>query len=135
MVERGELSAEQAEARLRAIEQAVAAEGNAKTGSLDARTVLRAVKRVDLTSDQKESIRIIERDAARAYHKISRKDKQAHTELAKLVKAKIDQLLSPEQAKQFEAALERLDRGSRRSQQPPRRKVAPENDTDAKKAP
>lgn len=108
MVERGELSAEEAEAKLRAIENALG--GKAKTGSLDARTVLRAIKRADLTSDQRERIRIIERQAIGAYRKISRKDKEAHTELATRIKAEIVKLLKPEQAEQFEAALERLDR-------------------------
>jgi len=119
LVRTGELSVEDAEAKLIAVEQAVTVE--AKPGSLDARTVLRAVKRVDLNRDQRDEIRAIERAAFGAYRRISRKDKQAHTELAVQVKAEITKLLDAEQIEQFEAALERLDRGGRRDWREQRR--------------
>lgn len=133
MVERGELTAEEAEAKLRAIENALGE--RAKSVTLDIRTVLRAIKRVDLTSDQRERIRAIEREAGAAYRKIPRKDKQAHTELATRVKAEIVKLLKPDQVEQFEAALKRLDRGSRRAKQPERRPVTAESETGGKKTP
>lgn len=114
LVKMGELSAGDAEAKMISIENAVTVE--AKPGSLDARTVLRAVKRVDLTRAQKDEIRDIEREAIGAYRKISRKDKQGHTELAERVKAEITELLDGEQIEQFESALKRLDRSSRRGE-------------------
>lgn len=94
---------------------ALASEGTVKSkpGSLDARTVLRATKRVDLNRDQKDDIRDIEQETIGDYRKISRKDKQGHTELAERVKAEITKLLDAEQIEQFEAALKRFDRGSR----------------------
>lgn len=114
LVKTGELSAEDAEARLIAIKNSVTV--NSKAVSLDARTVLRAVKRVDLDRDQKDEIRDIEREVQRVYRKISRKNKQGHTELAEQVKAEITGLLDAEQIEQFEAVLERLDRGGRRGE-------------------
>ena len=119
LVKSGELSAEDAEAKMIAIENSVKVD--AQPGALDARTVLRAVKRVDLTRAQKAEIRDIERAAIAAYRKISRKDKQAHTELAEQLKAEIAELLDGEQIEQFESALKRLDRGRRRSEREQRR--------------
>ncbi|MFH1745872.1 MAG: hypothetical protein ABIG44_02395 [Planctomycetota bacterium] len=89
----------------------------APSGSLDARTVLRAVKRVDLTRAQRDEIRAIERETLGAYRNISRKDKQRHNELAERVKTRITALLNSAQTEQFEAALEHLDRGDRRGKQ------------------
>ena len=117
MVKAGKLSAEDAEAKLIAIENSIAA----KAGSLDARTVLRAAKRVDLNRDQKDEIRDIERATIGAYRKISRKDKEGHNELAERVKAEITAMLDAEQIEQFEAALKRLDRNSRRDEPKQRR--------------
>ena len=119
LVKSGELSAEDAEAKMIAIENSVKVD--AQPGSLDARTVLRAVKRVDLTRAQQAEIRDIERAVIGAYRKISRKDQQAHTELAEQVKAEIAELLDGEQIEQFESALKRLDRGRRRSDREQRR--------------
>ena len=119
LVKSGELSAEDAEAKMIAIENSVKVD--AQPGSLDARTVLRAVKRVDLTRAQQAEIRDIERAVIGAYRKISRKDQQAHTELAEQVKAEIAELLDGEQIEQFESALKRLDRGRRRSEREQRR--------------
>lgn len=112
MVKAGKLSAEDAEAKLIAIENSIAAKS--KSGSGDARTVLRAAKRVDLNRDQKDEIREIERGTIGAYRRISRKNKEGHTELAEQVKAEITKLLDAEQIEQFEAALKRLGRGNRR---------------------
>jgi polyhydroxyalkanoate synthesis regulator phasin len=133
MVKRGEITAEEAEAKLLAIEKALGGKGGRAT--LDARTVLKAIKRVELTRDQKDNIRDIEREAIGAFRKISRKDKQAHAELATQVKAEIDKLLKPEQAEQFEAALKQLVRASRQGRQPARSKVVPERDPHAKESP
>ena len=112
LVKSGELSAEDAEAKMIAIANAV--DVAAKPASLDARTVLRAVKRVDLTRSQKDEIRDIERAAIGVYRQISRKDQQGHTVLAEQVKGEITELLDREQIEQFQAALKRLNRGAER---------------------
>ncbi len=119
LVKSGELSAEDAEAKMIAIENSVKVD--AEPGSLDARTVLRAVKRVDLTRAQQDEIRDIERAAIGAYRQISRKDKQRHAELAEQLKAEIAELLDGEQIEQFQSALKRLDRGGRGAEREQRR--------------
>ncbi|MHC5110786.1 MAG: hypothetical protein ACYTHJ_13025 [Planctomycetota bacterium] len=124
MVDRGELSAEEAEARLKTIDSAVigtAVVGPAKGGSPLARIVLRAAKRVDLNGEQKSSIRKIEQQAIRAYHKIARADKKAHRELAEQVKSQIVDLLTKKQLERFESALEHLEQRNRRAKQIQRR--------------
>jgi polyhydroxyalkanoate synthesis regulator phasin len=112
LVKSGELSADDAEAKMIAVANAV--DVAAKPASRDARTVLRAVKRVDLTRSQKDEIRDIERAAIGVYRQISRKDQQGHTELAEQVKGEITELLDREQIEQFQAALKHLNRGAER---------------------
>ena len=126
LVKAGKLSAADAEARMTALENSIA--GKSKPGSLDARTVLRAAKRVDLNRDQQDELRDIEQITIAVYRKISRKDKQRHTELAEQVKAEITKLLDARQIDQFEAALKRLDRDSRRAERKQRRQSGPKRE-------
>ncbi len=110
----------------------IARGAQSKTDSLDFRTVLSAIRRVDLSGDQKRNIRNIRRQAIVAYRKISRKGKQARTDLAKRVKADIVELLNGKQTEQFGLALKRLDRPSQRGKH---RQVTAKSNTDERVSP
>jgi hypothetical protein len=74
----------------------------------DVRTVLTAAKRVrDLSNEQRDALRDIERDALKSYGQV-RKDKEQVAALAEEVKARIVKLLNPEQSGDFEQRLDRL---------------------------
>lgn len=89
-------------------------------GPSDVRNVLRAVKRLELDSDQKGRIREIEREAIGAYRKIPRSNKEEQAVLAAETQAEIMEVLNEEQAKEFESVLkqaggrQRGERGQRR---------------------
>lgn len=81
---------------------------SARRESDDVRTVLSAAKRVrDLSSEQKDSLRDIERDAMRSYREL-RRDREGLALLAAEVKAEIVKLLGEEQTEEFKRNLERL---------------------------
>ncbi len=110
LVASGALTAEEAKARLRAVNAASGAKADAAPSH--ARIVLRAIKRVELTKAQRERIREIEQQAIGDYRAIPRGDKAAQRALAGRVKAEILQLLDKSQAARFEEVLGRLDRGA-----------------------
>jgi len=89
-------------------------EGEAR-GQADVRNILRAARRVRLSSEQRDEFRLIERDAMRARREIRRRDTEGQALLAAKVKKQIVELLDPEQTREFEEHLKRLDRRSRRS--------------------
>jgi len=84
----------------------------------DVRDVLRAVKRLRLTSEQKDAVREIEHEAIGAYRKIGRRDREGQVLLAAEVKGEIADLLDSEQVEQFEQQLQRLGRRSRTGRTP-----------------
>ena len=70
------------------------------------RTILQAVKRINLDSTQRESLRPIIDNATRESKQLNRRDRQAQAELAERVKQDIVRLLTAEQAKQFEQLIQ-----------------------------
>lgn len=73
----------------------------------DVRTVLTAAKRLrDLSDEQRDAIREIERDALKSYGQV-RRDKEQVAKLAEEVKAQITKLLTPQQTEDLERNLER----------------------------
>ena len=82
--------------------------------AIDVRNVLRAAKRVRLEAEQRDALRDIERDAIGEYRKIDRKDEEAQTDLATRIRDQVLELLTEEQAEQFKAQLDRMQRSSRR---------------------
>ncbi len=87
-------------------------EGEAR-GQADVRNIIRAARRVRLSSEQRDEFRVIERDAMRARREIRRRDAEGQAVLAAKVKKQIVELLDPEQTREFEEQLKRLDRRSR----------------------
>jgi len=87
-------------------------EGEAR-GQADVRNIIRAARRVRLSGEQRDEFRLIERDAMRARREISRRDAEGQAVLAAKVKKQIVELLDPEQTREFEEHLQRLDRRSR----------------------
>lgn len=87
-------------------------EGEAR-GQADVRNILRAARRVRLSGEQRDEFRLIERDAMRARREIRRRDAEGQALLAAKVKKQIVELLDPEQTREFEEHLKRLDRRSR----------------------
>jgi hypothetical protein len=87
-------------------------EGEARDQA-DVRNIIRAARRVRLSGEQREEFRVIERDAMRARREIRRRDAEGQAALAAKVKKQIVELLDPEQAREFEEHLQRLDRRSR----------------------
>lgn len=80
----------------------------------DLRNILRAVKRVRVSSEQRAAIKEIEQKAGKAWREIDRRDAEARGELADRVKQQLLDVLDPEQTRQFEGNLERLDHPERR---------------------
>ena len=80
----------------------------------DIRLILSAVKRVrDLSDEQKDTVRDIEREATRASREL-RRDREGLALLAAQVKADIIKLLDEQQAKEFQENLDRMQaRGQR----------------------
>jgi len=82
----------------------------------DVRTILSAAKRIqDLSSEQKESVREIEREALRSSREL-RRDREGLAFLAAEVKADIIKLLNEKQAEEFQRNLERLQPRGRRGE-------------------
>jgi hypothetical protein len=74
----------------------------------DVRSVLKAMKRVHgLSSEQRDALREIERNAQRSYQDV-RRDKERSAKLAADVKTRIIEVLNPEQAEEFKRSLDRL---------------------------
>jgi len=90
----------------------------AKAGPTDVRNVLRAVRRLELTDEQREQVRDIEREAISQYRKIGRRNQAEQAGLAAAVKREIAALLTAEQKEQFERAIQQLERRSRPDRQP-----------------
>jgi Spy/CpxP family protein refolding chaperone len=84
----------------------------------DVRNVLKAVRRLSLSSEQKSDIREIEREAIGAYRKIGRRNQEEQARLAVEVKKEIVALLDAEQTEQFEQQLNRLERRDRKDRAP-----------------
>ena len=83
----------------------------------DLRNILRAAKRVRLDSEQREALREIESEAGNARREIDRRDAEAARRLAAKVKQQIIEILDPDQQREFEENLSRLDRDVRRSRE------------------
>ena len=77
------------------------------------RNVLSAVKRVELTAAQKESVREIERSAIQQYRKIDRRDENAQAKLAIEVRNEIAEQLDEQQKEDLERHLQRIERRAR----------------------
>ena len=78
----------------------------AETEPLDVRTVIRATRRLDLDTAQRESVRNITQEAMRSLRDLGRRDREAQTDLARKVKDEIAALLTPEQKAQLERILQ-----------------------------
>lgn len=85
-----------------------------KAAGPDVKTILKALRRVKLVSEQREKVREIEREAQRESRSVSSRDSEAQMMLASKTKAKIDALLDPGQKKDFEKALQRAGGAKRR---------------------
>ncbi len=85
-------------------------------GADDVRDVLRAAKRLRLSSEQKDELRDIERGAIREYRQIGRRDQKGQADLAAAVRKEVAEMLDAEQVKQFEQQLQRLGGRSRRGE-------------------
>lgn len=83
-------------------------EANRPASSGDARGILRAAKRLDLTEEQKADLREIEDEVRAASRDV--RDRAARAALADKTKADILAILTPEQTQAFEQALSRADR-------------------------
>jgi hypothetical protein len=82
----------------------------------DVRMVVSAAKRVrDLSTEQKDALREVEREAMRSYGEL-RRDREGLALLAAEVKARIVKLLGKEQVEQFERNLDRLKARDRRGE-------------------
>ena len=80
------------------------------------RTVIQATRRIsDLSSDQKQAIRELERDTMRASRELSSRDKEGQALLAAKLKADVVKLLDKKQTDEFTQNLERLKSRSGRS--------------------
>jgi len=79
----------------------------------DVRTILRAAKRLELTEDQSDKLREIERDAGQAERQVRRSDRESRAALAADVTKKIEALLTPEQIEQFRKSLQPRERTRR----------------------
>jgi len=113
--ELAEILTKEQQQRLAAYRERVEGGGrDAQGGPGSVRDVLRAVKRLRLSSEQKDEVRDIEREAIRQYRKIGRRKQEEQAALAAAVKKEIVAMLDAEQVKQFEQQLQRLGRGSRR---------------------
>ena len=89
-------------------------EGEAR-GQADVRNILRAARRVRLSGEQRDEFRPIEREAMRARREVRRRDAEGQALLAAKVKKQVVELLDPEQTREFEEQLKRLDRRSGRT--------------------
>ena len=77
----------------------------ARTRQADLRTILQAIKRVDLDKEQSQQVRAIGAQAMRASRELQRGDREARTQLARDTRQAIVEVLRPEQVRQFERAL------------------------------
>ena len=80
---------------------------NRGSGEVDAQTVLRVVKRLELSADQKSEVRDIERATLRAQRDIRRSDKEGRTMLVTRLKEQITEVLDKDQVEEFNRQLER----------------------------
>jgi Spy/CpxP family protein refolding chaperone len=85
-----------------------------REGPTDVRNVLRAVKRLRLSTEQKDELNDIEREAIGQYRKIGRRNQEEQAHLAAAVKKEIVAVLDAEQVKQLEQELQRLERRNQR---------------------
>lgn len=85
----------------------------AKSGVPDVRTLLKAMRRVKLSSEQRGEVRELEGQAMRESRGLSAKDTEAQAKLAKETKSKLLALLDAGQRKDFEAAIRRAGGGEK----------------------
>lgn len=85
-----------------------------RDASTDVRSILRAARRLDLTDEQKDALRDLEREVTDQAREV-RGDREAAAKLAAEVKDRISKLLDDEQRAQFDDSLRR---GGRRARQP-----------------
>jgi hypothetical protein len=78
----------------------------------DVRSVLRAAKQLDLTAEQKDRLRAIEREA-QAADRTASAERAARAELAQHVKSQVTAILDAGQTERFEQLLVRDQRGGR----------------------
>ncbi len=79
----------------------------------DVKSILKAAKRLRLSADQKEDLKLIERQSMRALRSAGR-DVDAKAELANRTKEQIERMLEEEQRTRFEQLIERMSRRSKR---------------------
>jgi Spy/CpxP family protein refolding chaperone len=104
---------------LAAYRQRMESPGEGKqAGPQDVRTVLRAVKRLKLSGEQKDEIRKIEREAIGAYRKIGRRNHEEQAQLAGEVKKEIIGVLDADQVEQFDQYLQRFGHRNRSGRTP-----------------
>lgn len=123
-VANGELTEAEARAEWERLEaswdEAARQARGAQVEELDARVVLRALRRVRLSAEQRQEVRAIERRVGREYRRLDRRDKPAHTRLAISLKAEFEALLDAEQRERFATALERLQDHARHAEPRPK---------------
>ncbi len=93
----------------------IGAGGGAGDGKgADLRALLRLVRRLDLSDEQKRGVKEIEEDVKRKLHDVDRKDSEANALITAEARAAIEKLLTPEQLQRFEAQIERQGARARR---------------------
>lgn len=94
------------------------AEGRGR--ALDARLLLRMVRRLDLSAEQVEQVKQIEKDTQTAQREVRGEGAGARTELNQQVKDQLKKVLTPEQWSEFEKMVERQESGGGRGERPRR---------------
>lgn len=79
----------------------------------DVKSILKAAKRLRLSADQKEDLKLIERQSMRSLRSAGR-DADAKAELATRTKEQIERMLEEDQRARFDQLIERMSRRSRR---------------------
>ncbi len=102
--------------RLAQYREELSSRGRRDSGT-DVRSILRAARRLELTDEQKDALRDIEREAGEQAREV-RGDREAGAKLAAEVKEKVANLLDDEQRTQFENSLRREGRRGRPQREP-----------------
>ena len=111
----GKILTEAQQAKLADLRSDTGRRGGGDRDELSVPGVMRAVQRLDLTSEQRTQIRELTQNAMHDSRGLGRRDREAQTKVATDLKAAIAALLNPEQTAEFEQLLkgERPERGRR----------------------
>jgi hypothetical protein len=90
----------------------------AQSGPTDVRSVLQAIRRLDLDDDQRAGVKEITDKAMRESRKLEARDTAAQAKLATDTKQQIVKLLTPEQVQEFERVLQQASRPARQQRRP-----------------